>query len=240
MERKIEKTTLRGWRGGGRGNKKKAKKKKKMKRADVNKKKVQQGDGYNGISWNIRFHKTLGSEIKQLAAVLQLWLCGQNHFVALDVNYMFIQNHGLWHWKDPKHGFSVFSTQQIALQICNTKPKKGRQMSSNQKSLAITLVLCRLAGWSWNKRQRKMEKMQSCSFLRYFFFFFFFLTLKTQGYALMTVDLLIFRSNKLFKSKKKRVGYILISRSSHKNRCYWSCEQLSFFANMSSRRNAIC
>lgn len=38
----------------------------------IKKKKVQQGDGYNGISWDIRFHKTPGSEIKQLAAVLQL------------------------------------------------------------------------------------------------------------------------------------------------------------------------
>lgn len=55
----------------------------------------QRGDGEDGISWDVTFHKTMGSKIKQLAAVLQLRLCGKNHFAALDVNYAFIQNHGL-------------------------------------------------------------------------------------------------------------------------------------------------
>ena len=90
---------------------------------------MQQGDGQDGISWDITFHKNPGIHINQLAAVLQLWLCGENHFVALDVNYVFVQNHGLWHWKDPKHWSCVFSTHQTALHICILKPKKGGRMS---------------------------------------------------------------------------------------------------------------
>lgn len=48
--------------------------KKKKGHANKPKKRVpsQQGDGEDGISWDIIFHKTLGSKIKQLAAVLQL------------------------------------------------------------------------------------------------------------------------------------------------------------------------
>lgn len=51
-------------------------------------------------------------KIKQLVAVLRLWFCGKNHFVALDLNYVFVQDHGLWHQKDLKYTFSVFSTLQ--------------------------------------------------------------------------------------------------------------------------------
>lgn len=34
-------------------------------------------------------------KIKQLVAVLRLWFCGKNHFVALEPNYEFVQDHGL-------------------------------------------------------------------------------------------------------------------------------------------------
>lgn len=65
-----------------------------------------------------------GIHINQLAAVLQLWLCGEIHFVASDVNYVFIKKCGLWHRNDPKHWSSVFFTLQTALWIWITKLKR--------------------------------------------------------------------------------------------------------------------
>lgn len=91
-------------------------------------------------------------KIKQLVAVLRLWFCGKNHFVALDLNYVFVQDHGLWLRKDTKYRFSVFLTVQTVLYICITKPEKGRQMSPNRKTLGIILVSVVWPGWSRDKR----------------------------------------------------------------------------------------
>lgn len=88
-------------------------------------------------------------KIKQLVAVLRPWVCGKNHFVVLDLNYVFVQDHGLWHQKDPKNKFSVFSTRHRKFVLQSLK--KGRQMSPKRRSLGIMSVSPVWAGWSWNE-----------------------------------------------------------------------------------------
>lgn len=57
-------------------------------------------------------------KIKQLVAVLRLWFCGKNHFVALDLNYVFVQDRGLWLRKGSKiQIFCVFTCVDSSLNL---------------------------------------------------------------------------------------------------------------------------
>lgn len=87
----------------------------------------------------------------------------------------------------------MFSAQQIALQICITKPKKGRQTSPNWKNLGIIMVC---VVWQGGAGIRDSEHEENAS-----------------------VALVISSGLRLFKTHKKRDGFNLIPRSSHKNSC---------------------
>lgn len=135
-----------------------------------------QDNGKDGIPRDVTFHRTLGSEIIQLAVVLLFWLWGGKksplccHRCKLRVH---TERCALTLKGSKKNSFSVFSAHQTALQICITKSKKGRQTSPNWKSLGIIMVCVVWQGWSWDKRQRTWRKCSHAACWAAFLLFLF-------------------------------------------------------------------
>lgn len=104
------------------------------KRADVNEKRetvpMQPGHGYNRISWDIEISQNAAIQNQTVSSgftAMTLWpkpLCCLGCKLHVHAESCALTLRG-----SPNTDSPVFSARQIALCICFTKPKKGRQMS---------------------------------------------------------------------------------------------------------------
>ena len=149
-------------------------------------------------------------KIKQLVAVLQLWFCGKSHLVVLDLNYVFVQDHALWHQKDPKKQSRRHF--KFVLQI----QRKGRQMSPKRKSLGIIFV----SVWvGWNSNESTNEESEAMLLTKLFFKKKKKKNRKkkTKTHWWLCCSWNFTQDSNSLNDKKD--GYNQISRSSHKNSC---------------------
>lgn len=188
----------------------------------------------------LRFHKMLRSENQTVSSgftAMTLWpkpLCCLGCKLHVRAESWALTPRG-----SPNTDPLVFSARQIALCICFTKPKKGRQMSAKPEQSGPLLLGFGSSG-RVELKQETVLKMRPRSLPRSFFFFFFLLLKNTR---LCINDRRSFdfpqAINYLREGKKRRfvifqspAAHIKIDVSEVLNSC--------LLANLSSGPNAIC